>query len=288
MWIILEGVDGSGKSTLCDIIAESIPDIPDVIRTHLGAPKSAASALIECTDDEPFGTYRPGGGAHIISDRHHWGCPVYGPVLRPERDTDGYGDFNKAGWRYCELFIASRGGRTIYVDVSAETAQERIRHRGDANYDVETLIAITPELLDRYHWLLTEAPTLGLHIVEPSMAELTVLARDIIELGSIHEDEAAPLAHYPDYIGKPQPKKLLVCEPTKDARLDILASFSDDEWADVGFCSSAHTRDSLHELASTLDYPQIVGVGRLPSDADAFVFDMAGRVESARDGAVAI
>jgi hypothetical protein len=167
---------------------------------------------------------------------------------------------------------------TVYVDVSTETAQERIRHRGDANYDVETLVSITPELLDRYHWLLTEAPTLGLHIIEPSMDELPVLARDIIDLGMIHEDQAAALAHFPDYIGKPQPKTLFICEPTKDARLDILAGLSDDEWADVGFCSSSRTGASLRELAAALDYPQIVGIGHLPVEADAFVYNMSGRV----------
>ena len=274
MWVILEGVDGSGKSTLADLIAA---ELPDAVRTHLGAPKSPATSLSECIDDDPFSLYRPGGGIDVISDRHHWGCPVYGPVFRPDQDSDGYGDIGKAGWRYSELFIASRGGTTVYVDVSATTAQERVLHRGDENYDVSALIHATPELLARYHWLLSDAPTLGLHVVEPAKDVLPLLATDIIRIAQLREEEAAPLAGFSDYVGTPTPNILYVCEPTKDARMKIIGDLCDGEWMNTGFCSSARPFDALHALAATLGSPQVVGVGTLPSDADAFIYDM-GRI----------
>lgn len=284
MWIIVEGVDGSGKTSLCGIIAEQVPT---AARTHLSAPKSPSSALSECVDDEPFSSYTPGGQS-LISDRHHWGCPVYGPILRPDADEDGYGEIGKAGFRYAELYIASRGGATVFVDVSAETAQGRIRARGDDNHDPSMLVRITPELIDRYHWLMPDAPTLGMHVVEPCMDDLPARAQDIINIAAMREAYAKPLAEWPDYVGITHPKTLIVCEPTKEARLEILAGLDDDGWADAGFCSSQRAHRSLHQLAGALDYPQVIGVGTLPSDADAFVYDMGGKMVESLSGSALI
>lgn len=283
MWIILEGADGSGKSTLHDLVVGKLSYLGRPVKTgHLGPPVSPDTAIDECIrgagidPNDKDRIYRPGGW-HLVSDRLHMGCPVYGPLYRPHLDVDGYGDFGIAGWRYIELYLASRGAVTFLAMVSSDTAIERVRRRDSENYfTVDSIVETLPALIDRYEWLSTDTMTLGPRIYEPHLDELEDWVSMMVAMGKAREDEVMELSQFEDYIGSPTPRALIVCEPIRETRLEVLAA-ADDSWQGIGFCSSARTHKDLEKLAELLNYPDIIGMGHLPTDAGSFVFNVDGK-----------
>ena len=287
MFCVLEGVDGSGKSTLQDAIHKRLIDQDrPVTLTHLGKPKAPVtqlSSLGECLDLGPVASYRPCLGQSIIADRFHWGSPVYGPVFRPDLDDGGgYGEFGAAGWRYMELFVASRGGVTFLVQVSAETAQRRIKARNSENdFTVDQIHDATPELVDRYHWLAGESITLGTRIFEPDRSEIDEWAGRCIAIATAQEQLAARIHGEHGYIGVLQPDVLIVCPPDRELRLEILGSLDDEQWRRVGITSSISTSHGFDALYDGLQKPAVVlGLGNLTQAADTFVYNASGRVAS--------
>ena len=284
MWIILEGVDGSGKTTLLAEIVNQLTGLARPFKVgHLGPPEAPETAIDECIKgsgidpEDPDRIYRPGGW-HLVSDRLHMGCPVYGPLYRPDVDVDGYGDFGIAGWRYIELYLSSRGAVTFLALVSPDTAIERVRRRNSENhFSVESIIETLPTLIDRYEWLASDTMTLGPRVFEPHMEEIEDWANMMIAIAKAREDVVKDLAQFEDYIGPPNPGTLIICEPIRDTRLEVLAAVDDSVWQDIGFCSSARTHQDLEKLVEILDYPHVVGINELPTEAGQFVFNVDGK-----------
>lgn len=274
----MEGCDGSGKSTLVQMVSDFLIEHEHGCTvTHHGPPKSQSSALSECIDDEPFGSYVANGDDHIVADRLHWGCPAYGALFRPDYDVDGYGDFGKAGWRYAELFFASRGAVTVLVDIRPETASRRVKERNSENhFTVEEIQKHLAEVIDRYRWIASDSLTIGPHLFEPTMDQLELATESIVLTAVKRQYEASLLKWCPDYIGPTSPDTLVICPPLRETRLELLGALKDDEWQSVGLCSSNHRYDQFDQLMATLNCPKVVGVTPLPSDADAFVYNQRG------------
>lgn len=77
--VIIEGVDGSGKSTFADRVAQKLIDETDanVVRAHKGVPEND-SMLVEYFD--PIKALGPNDV--LIADRWHVGEMIYGPLYR--------------------------------------------------------------------------------------------------------------------------------------------------------------------------------------------------------------
>lgn len=279
MWIVIEGADGSGKSTLQRAVLDRIENAKI---GHLGPPKAPDTAIDECLtggidESDADRTYAPGKW-HLVSDRLHMGCPAYGPIFRPDVDTDGYGDFGKAGWRYVELFLASRGAVTFLVQPNVDEAVRRVYARNSENhFSVDEIAEWLPELIARYDWLASDTMTLGAVIRSHSLDEVDSWADRMINIASAQEAEALPLAEFPDYVGPTRPTTLVVCEPIRQTRLDAVAAMSDDAWPTVGFCSAGHYERELQKLHSALREPAVFGLGDLGhSPANSFVWNSNG------------
>jgi len=286
LFIILEGVDGSGKSTLADKIDAKFDALGGCIRTHLGPPASPATVLSQCIDDEPYGSYAPNSGVNIVADRLHWGCPAYGPVYRPEHDLDGYGDFGRAGWRYAELHLASRGAVTVLVDVRAETAARRIRERNSENsYTVEEILHGVNEVILKYQWLVDDSITLEVRLDEPTMGMLDMAVEQIITRAAKRQFEVNDLIPFPDYIGTPFPETLVIAPPVREERLAFLNELAADQWQNVGIVSSRYSFDQLDYLLRAINCPEVLAIGPLPQDADAFVYQHSGKVAASLESA---
>lgn len=266
MFIILEGIDGAGKSTL----AADISRRADFEKFHLGPPATPETVLDECIGGE-FGKYLPGKGIHIISDRLHWGSPVYAPIYRPEADLDGYGELGKAGWRYSELFFESRGVVTAFIDTPPGLARERLEANGGDSYiDLDHLI----QLSDRYNWLYGESVTAVAKVGSDEKLEIT--ASKLVEAARGKEIMHSPLARWRHYIGPAEPDRLIVCPPMREARLEILESLSDEDWMRTGICSSSTTPGDLSGLVMILGKPELLGIGKLPGPIENFIFTNDG------------
>jgi thymidylate kinase len=267
MWAIIEGPDGAGKTSLANAVAELI----NAEITHLGPPESPEQAL-DAVIGGPFATYAPGEGVEIVSDRHHWGDPVYGPIKRPEHDVDGFGEIGRAGWRYAELFAASRGAATILVEVDPHVAKMRIADRGDDYVDATHV----DDIIARYDWLARGSLTIAARLQLNQPQDHDVYAEAVAQWARKREFEATPLGKYKHYVGSPRPRLLVVMPPDRAARLRVVNSFDEDEWQHVGIASTAMTAQAFEEMREVLDRPAICGFDKVPGHLE--------QVIAARDG----
>lgn len=234
MWIIFEGADGAGKSTLTEAVAGRLREtLLPVTTSHLGPPAKPGTALAECLA-APYADYTVGQG-HLVSDRWSWGCPVYGPIYRPDDNVDGYGDFGIGGFRYAELFAVSRGAYIVLVDGVPAELRRRLEERGDDYVDLDDLETIVLA----YRNLVVESKAVGT-VVPPGleMTQVEDTAGEIILEASARERAADLLSSWPHYVGSSSPKH--VFHANVQEAVDILSNM-DDGWRDVGFVDAAKT-----------------------------------------------
>jgi hypothetical protein len=126
MLIILEGVDGAGKSTLATAIVEKIQALfPEDSVEYLHASQIKGTVYEEYA--EPLNDYHPGTGRHIVIDRWHVGERIYGPLYR---DSSAF-DKAPGSFAWIELFLASKGARLWNVTQDLEVLQKRLADRGE-------------------------------------------------------------------------------------------------------------------------------------------------------------
>lgn len=124
MFIILEGPDGVGKTTLADALKERIrADHPDdeVTVYHSGPPE--LHPLDEYV--RAVRGYRPGTGQHIICDRWHWGEFVYPRITGRKTRLD------VESWWYIERYLARLGAVAVLCTASDADCEAGIRARGE-------------------------------------------------------------------------------------------------------------------------------------------------------------
>jgi thymidylate kinase len=142
-WIILEGPDGGGKSSLAHELFKrfEVNGYSDIRALHYGPPKSydANSPLTrqQQAANELFAPLRDYDPEHtaVICDRFHWGSPVYGPLFRPETNDREYGDLGPDMFAQIETWLAYLGVVTTLVMPSLDVITARVTRRGDAYLD---------------------------------------------------------------------------------------------------------------------------------------------------------
>lgn len=143
MLIILEGVDGAGKSTLIEALANAIrrPLGREPIRLVRSIP--TAPVLLEYTDD--LVGYAPYTGVDVLCDRWHWGQPAYGPIYR------GGDDLGASGRRYVDRFLNKRGALIVNLYADPGVLHARYAVRGEDYLKpehVETVLRTYTELCE--------------------------------------------------------------------------------------------------------------------------------------------
>lgn len=120
MFIVLEGADGTGKSTLAKDINRVIGGGRAVIR-HFGPPTTHALAEY----GKPLGGVKADPYRNRIFDRYHWGEYVYGPLFRgrTELGIPGMIAINEA--------IYDLGGVIVWVHAPPEVREQRLSKRDD-------------------------------------------------------------------------------------------------------------------------------------------------------------
>ena len=202
MWIIVEGPDLAGKTSLCDDLekaARQRPETQQVIRRHRGPVRT--TPLDEYV--RPMFGYRPKRGTVTIDDRWHLGEAIYPQLLgRPTQ-------LNAGMMQYIEMFIRSRGGIITYRNPPLETLTRRYDQRSDGlikrgqlgHLRLEYAMAIDRSMLntvdgDRYD------------------------ADHIIEIASIAAGWASTLSGLHTYVGPTQPTILFMGD--KRSRTDMV------------------------------------------------------------------
>ncbi len=179
MWIVFEGPDCSGKSTLADAVHRRLVSHGGGVElVHTGPPSSPAAAFRDCVSG-PYARYD--GSYSLVSDRWSWGERVYGPMFRPDQDVDGYGALGPGGWRYNELFGAARGAYVVLMLPDPDVIKARMEARRDEMVDTSHV----DELHHRYRQVFNDADlTRGETITQSSIEDHEVIAEDIITRAS--------------------------------------------------------------------------------------------------------
>lgn len=287
MFIIIEGCDGSGKSSLINAIDEEISTkykdvVAMVTKYHKGRPLEETRRHLLHEYAIYFQHVDVQRGFHL-ADRWHWGERTYAPIKRPHTNTDGYGLLGLAGWRWVELFMQSRGMAQFLLYQKLDTIKSRVAQRGDDFVDVDELESI----YDAYKE--TAGVAILAETIMPGDSSIDMLpgfAAHIVDVASAVAKRAAPLRAFPQYIGAVKPKVLLVGDqrnvteehgnetvlpfmPVNGNSGDyLLSALPDSLWKEVGIVNGQEISPSeLAELHVTLGSPPIAALGRSAESA---------------------
>jgi gluconate kinase len=283
MFIVVEGTDASGKSTLVSEIQKQLTDkFPkqEIEFYHKSKPEEMSRRWV--LYDYVTSIEKVDWSQRIaVADRWHWGEVTYAAVKRPETGSgDGYGLLGVAGWRWTELFLKSRGVAQFWLYQPLDVIQRRLESRGDEFVKVEDL----KEILDNYSVAsaMSVSLTEQLTPLADSIEEVPELARRIVNIAEAMSEIVKPiLTKYPTYIGSPTPKVLLVGDkrnvleeygeetklpfmPVDSNSGDFLLSALPTElWPKCGIVNAADIDvDGLYDLWEDLGSPRVIALGR--------------------------
>lgn len=141
MFIIVEGPTCSGKSMLIERLTSELGN--NINHQHKDRPKELTRRWV--LQDYVLGheDYFP-RMSHLLADRWHFGERTYAQVYRPETNVDGFGLLGQAGWRWTEMFLASRGAVIATLTADNQTLINRLHERGDDHVkSVDDLLRIS-------------------------------------------------------------------------------------------------------------------------------------------------
>jgi len=280
MFVIVEGADGSGKSTLTSTIAQKIAANTGIEprQLHKGKPEDLTRrwVLNEYAIDVERENF---SDRSVVADRWHWGEVTYAPLKRPQTCKDEYGLLGQAGWRWVELFLASRGASQFWLRQPLDVIESRIKARGDDFVRANEL----EKILNLYESGAEKALNLSGVVVPPaeSLEALDDVASRIIDIAGDVFSKAKLLTGFPQYIGVPKPKVLLVGDKRNENKKEsptilpfmpvdsnsgefLMTALPESLWRSVGIVNAADVYGQrLLQLHSALGCPKIVALGRL-------------------------
>ena len=190
MLIILEGCDGTGKTTLANQLAETLQSQGrTVVRLARGVPQK--HPLEEYEYDLDF--YTPGVGVDVVCDRWHWGDAIYGPLYR------GKSTLGQPGMDHVGLYLRARGALLAMLDCSVGEVRRRLNERGEDYLRPEHV----EHVVNDYRRLFHERQRLECLLMNPSIPR-------IIQHAEALERQALQIGPLCDYIGSNSPKFLFV------------------------------------------------------------------------------
>lgn len=276
MFITIEGVDGSGKTSLtsaiCSRLAQKYPQ-KSIEKFHINPPQELTRESV--ITEYALRIARTDWSERLaVGDRWHWGEIAYAPVKRPHTCEDEFGLLGVSGWRWVELFIASRGLAQFWLHPPLSTLTKRISERGDDFISLDDLKQI--HLL--YEKAASKTINLAQKLTPPDdLSQIDSLADSIISISESITEKSKILSKFPEYIGSSSPSALLV--EGRDARkFDfslpviplnnpgndfLLSALPEDFWGTIGFvnCEDVHG-PYFFRLLDALNSPRIIAIGR--------------------------
>ena len=283
MFIVIEGTDASGKTSLIEAVANEINlrgTSKPLMQFHKGRPfqetrRWVLKDYVNSVEHIDFSQDCNG-----LSDRWHWGEITYAPKYRPHTNNDGFGLLGKAGWRWVELFLMSRGVASFWLYQPLDVIQRRLESRGDEFVKVDDL----KEILENYSVASALSVSLTKQLTPPadSVEQIPELAKTIVDIAEAMSEIVKPiLTKYPTYIGSPTPKVLLIGdkrniteEHGEETKLPfmpvdsnsgdfLLSAIPTELWPKCGIVNVADIDiDDLYSLWEDLGSPRVIALGR--------------------------
>lgn len=283
MFIVIEGTDASGKSTLVSEVQKQLTErFPknEIEFYHKSKPEEMSRRWV--LYDYVTSIEKADWSKRIaVADRWHWGEVTYAAVKRPETGTgDGYGLLGKAGWRWTELFLQSRGVAQFWLYQPLDVITSRLNARGDDYIQASEL----GQILDLYELAAANSAGLAgrLTPAADSFDSVPHLARHIINRAEAFQEDAQALVKFPEYIGSRYPRVLLVGDTrniTKKYGEETILPFmpvdgnsgeflftalESDKWKTMGIVNvNDMSPERFEDLWCTLRRPPVLALGRL-------------------------
>lgn len=277
MHLIIEGPTASGKSTLM----EALPDlVGEHEHVHMGQPveQNRRWSLNEYVNK----WQRRDLASNLLADRWHFGEVTYAPIYRPDTDRDGFGLLGKAGWRWTEMFLASRGAVIAQLRASNDTLVKRLEERGDDHVKkVDDLLRVA----SLYEIARRESINVAaLHDTSPEETDdesYNDFVDSLVEEAHVRAERALRVTkRWRTYTGVLNPSILLVGDQRNvgkdnkyrnETRLPfmpvdgnsaefLLNALPDQTWRTVGMVNAHETRN-IDKLHKALGKPEIIALG---------------------------
>lgn len=189
MLIVLEGVDGAGKTTLSDALADKHNG--PVSFKHCGPlqvdPMIAYEWELRDYDRKDMNSL-------TICDRWHVGELIYGKLYR------GRSMLSLAAAKHVELFLESRGALRVLVTDAVGTIEDRLKDRGETFLQPEHL-GLVWDFFNDY-----AEQSDGWEIVHSTK----VSVRNLLDRARSAQFNALKLAGMESYVGSPWPRFLVL------------------------------------------------------------------------------
>jgi hypothetical protein len=282
MFIVIEGADGSGKSSLIAAVKSQLKkrygDAP-INEYHKGKPEEETARWV--LHEYAVSIEKEDWSSMLaIADRWHWGEVTYAPLKRPHTCNDPYGLLERAGWRWVELFLMSRGVAQFWLYQPLDVIVERINTRGDDFVQTDEL-----EKILAFYGFASEVAARLAGKITPDQQNISALDKVALEMINKAEEfakESAPLAAYKEYIGPIKPRALLVGDQrnvtkkygeetilpfmpvNSNSGHFLLNNLRPEGWKTYGLVNANERYGSkLLGLWETLDRPKIIALGRM-------------------------
>lgn len=127
LWVMIEGPDGAGKTSIaqrCMTILGRAEDSPGGVgRRPVVMQCLSFNTPIQDYIDWPFHLVHE-MGCHVVQDRGVISGPVYEPIMRNDQE--------RLAWMLPLVPEAAKQGATVlYVDAALDVLEKRVRERGD-------------------------------------------------------------------------------------------------------------------------------------------------------------
>jgi thymidylate kinase len=269
MLVIVEGVDGVGKSSFCDRLARLIEKThPDdtVGMLHAGPPNPKLDILEEY--ELLLQGYTPGTRTHVICDRWHVGEMVYGPLLRHHCRLD------EARWRHLDMFLRAKGAITVHLTAPPRVVIERLKRKDGEELITEEQVE---EVIHEYWDVLgTWFDVAHIHWGRDEENDARVVGATV-KNAEWYEEAATKLGPFTTYVGSREPSILLLGEkrnpsgdgrwnaafvpvPTNNSGHYLLRHLPLEMQRGVGMANALE--EDIPALMKTLDFPSVVTLGR--------------------------
>jgi len=270
MLVIVEGVDGVGKSTFVEQLTHLITSIEhhdDVEKLKAGPPDPELDILEEY--ELAIQGYRPGQHTHVVCDRWHVGELIYGPILR------GTSRLDLARLTHLEMFLRSRGALVVHLTAPPLEIIERRKRRGEMDLLADDQVEL---VLHEYMDVLWDTATrTRIGYWGQNTQEDVKLLREMMSYAWDLDLAARPLEEFPTYIGPPKPEYLLLGEqrntrpddrweaafvpvPTGNSGHYLLSNLPPELRVKAGIANALE--EDLTGLLAALDYPNVVALGK--------------------------
>lgn len=284
MFIAVEGPTCVGKSTLVNRLVKELGN--DVELHHKDRPKELTRRWVLGDYVLNHEGYLP-GKSDIVSDRWHFGERTYAAIYRTETNRDGYGLLGQAGWRWVEMFLASRGAVIASLTADNDTLTERLASRGD---DHVTSVHELLQVSSLYELARRESNSIGA-IYDASAPvneeKFDRFVENLLTEARLREAQAEKLLEWTDYrsyLGAVKPDVLLVGDARnvtekygEETQLPfmpvdgnsgefLLNALPSMFWRSVGIVNGTEV-SNVGELWELLGKPPIVALGRKAEEA---------------------